>query len=590
MTPDVITTTADNVQPIYYRESGDIAAFVGMFEKGPINKPVFIKTANQFKLTFGRATNSNYNDWYQVYNYLQYANGIWVNRSSGDYTFNASSIGPIDVINDDDEFREKESTIVVPSNEYFTFVAQTAGEWGNLLSVAVITKVDWDLNVPLKGNTKARDVFPSFKEDYYGFVIFRKDQVVESFFKTSTNIDQINDESNYIYVKSRLSAYSNAFYDENYMHFNGNFDYFNGNEYLYNGNYDISADGDIFLIDGNYALVDGNSGVQLVRSYYGDNIIKLNGGANSVPSSILFKESHEILKHVDNYDIDIIIGNDIDNALAVDIAETRKDCIAFIGIPAIYLTFLEIFQFGIKKIFHLEDHRELLIKQQFFGFNKSEDVYVEIDKYLDSIPFSQYVHFTMNAKQQLDPFTNKYRAINIAGDIAGLKAKSSYDSPWTVAAGLERGIIKNMYKMLIQVDDRRKKIYYRNGLNFVEDGALMTQKTYTTIPTSFNRVNVRALFNHVEKIVARNLRLHLFKENTVDLRGMITSEVKRFLENVKASRGIDWGRVEVHPDKNDPNAIVVDVYIKPIYVAEYIQLRMKNVGTDTVSNILSSTL
>jgi len=65
------------------KQSDEIAAFVGIFEKGPIDTPVYITNPDTFKFTFGRGIDDFRSDWFQVYNYLQYSSGIWVVRSGG---------------------------------------------------------------------------------------------------------------------------------------------------------------------------------------------------------------------------------------------------------------------------------------------------------------------------------------------------------------------------------------------------------------------------------------------------------------------------------------------------------------------------
>jgi len=126
------------------------------------------------------------------------------------------------------------------------------------------------------------------------------------------------------------------------------------------------------------------------------------------------------------------------------------------------------------------------------------------------------------------------------------------------------------------------------GCNIVENSILLTQRTFITKSTSFDRINVRSLFNHVEKEVIKYLREYIFEENTLYTRRQITYEVKRILEEARSNRGIQAGYVEVHPSQSNPNEITVDVYIKPIYMVEYIHLRMNNVGTNTISQIISS--
>ena len=61
-----------------------IAVYAGNFSKGPMETFKPIDSVESFVEIFGLPNNINYNDWYQVYNYLQYDNGaIYVNRIGG---------------------------------------------------------------------------------------------------------------------------------------------------------------------------------------------------------------------------------------------------------------------------------------------------------------------------------------------------------------------------------------------------------------------------------------------------------------------------------------------------------------------------
>ena len=588
----VTTNTYQNVLPNFLDStSTDIAAFVGVFEKGPIDKPIFINSAIQFKEIFGRATKWNYNDWYQVYNYLQYSNKIWVTRSAGKFTFNASTSGSLNfLINNKDDFYNNIANIKIPDNEYFEFIAKTPGSWGNILSVGFITKLEYDLNVEVYKGHLAQDLFTFFEDSYFGIIIFRKNIPIEIYYKSWDEIDEINTESRYIYLKKRTESLRNAMYDENYNSFNGNTYFIEGEKRFIDGNYDFSADGLIYLVDGNYHYIDGNEYQELIRPHFGETIIKLYGGEDSYPDKREFAASHEIYYHLEDYNFDLFIGNDIANELAVELAEHRRDCIAYIAIPAVYLTFYEFLHFGNKNILHSEDQRTIAVTKELWGIKNTSELIKKIDEYINTMQESQYVHFTLNSKVQFDKFSNKMIRVNLAGDIAGLKSRQSYVQQWHPGAGMEKGLIKNMEKTYLFFNTKQKKDYHKRGLNFVENERLMTQRTFTTVPSSFNRVNMRYLFNKIEKITRYFLRYYIFEENTLKLRSRIAFEIKRFLIDVKTSRGITWGRVEVHPDKKDPHAIVIDVYVRPVGIAEYIQLRMKNIGTNTISDVLSNTI
>jgi len=140
--------------------------------------------------------------------------------------------------------------------------------------------------------------------------------------------------------------------------------------------------------------------------------------------------------------------------------------------------------------------------------------------------------------------------------------------------------------MYINLNDAQQKEYYKKGLNFVQNNVLMSQKTYYTRPSSFDRVNVRSLFNHLEKETALLLNRFVFEENTIGVRQSIATQLKRYLEDIRLNRGITDGRVHVYPNDDNPNEIIVEIYVKPAYVAEFIILRMTNAGTTDIVTLL----
>ena len=52
-----------------------IAVFTGNFSRGPMFKQINVDTVEDFVTIFGEPTDSNYNDWFQIYNFLQYGSG-----------------------------------------------------------------------------------------------------------------------------------------------------------------------------------------------------------------------------------------------------------------------------------------------------------------------------------------------------------------------------------------------------------------------------------------------------------------------------------------------------------------------------------
>lgn len=606
--PSVITQTIDKSHYLP-NFTNEVACFAGYFEKGPINTPIFITSISEFKFIFGRGIDLHHNDWYQVYNYLQYASGIWVTRTSGNQYTNSSNETPI-FINSKNDFKDQKDYIKTLG---LRFLAQTPGEWGNLLSVAVISYDQWDNNEEIYKGIFPKNIFTYFEPGYVGVCVFRKDKLVERFYKTDETFDEINDESKYIYTKfnktlndiqTRIDCNNTSVYVIIDLNKTIELDFSNDLNKTYQlliKDYitllDCNAGEKITIYDLNIVLTlpflnDLNLDSTLESNkdyytYYGDNIIKLSGGGTSFPTAVDISESYNLFENKASYDIDIVIGNDKYNNAAVDLVESRRDAIAFIGIPTSFVTFLKL-DMGIgnpQELAYTQSGLIIAINETSIPYKITDTVLEEFNNYIESIPNSQFVHFTMHVKEQYDGFSGKNKLVNIAGDTSGLKSQASLISPWTASAGLERGRIKNIESLYIDIKDTDS--YYKKGLNYIQNNILMTQKTFYTKASSFNRVNVRSIFNHVEKETEKLLRYYIFEENTYRIRGIIASTVRKYLEDVKANQGIDAGRVHVHGTGNE---ILVDVYIKPKYVAEYIQLRMTNIGSETISNYLSNTL
>jgi hypothetical protein len=524
--PSVITQTIDQTHylPNFTNEVG---CFVGFFERGPVDSPVFITNINEFKFIFGRGVDLHHNDWYQVYNYLQYASGIWVCRTSGVQKANATNEESL-LFNNKNEFDELYESL---DTQNIKIMAQTPGTWGNLLSVGIISHDDWENNTEIINGVFPKDIFTFFESDYVGLCVFRNNKIVESYYKTIDSLIDINDESKYIYV-----------------------------------NYNDALN---------------------INNIFSNGVISLTSGTSAFPTDIDIQNSYDLFESPDYYDIDIIIGNDKNNNAAVKLAETRRDCIAFIGIPTVFVEYLKLLMGpnNLPESIYSNSGLVLAVQETIITKRMNDKLLNKYNEYVTSITESQFVHFTMHVKEQFDGFSGKNKLVNFAGDIAGLKSEASLRQPWSVGAGVERGRIKNINNVYFNMKDTDS--YYKKGLNYIQNNVMATQKTFSTKKSAFSRIGTRSLFNHLEKEVQKLLRYYVFEDNTYRVREIIASTVRKYLEDIKSDNGIDAGRIHVHGENNE---IIVDIYVKPKYVTEYIQLRMRNVGAETITNLLSNTL
>ncbi|EMV9618708.1 phage tail sheath subtilisin-like domain-containing protein [Campylobacter coli] len=166
-----------------------------------------------------------------------------------------------------------------------------------------------------------------------------------------------------------------------------------------------------------YILVSVNESVQgKPKTCLGEDLLKLSNGMDSTPVIDDIIDAYTIFDNKEEIDVDILICNETYPKAATDIAITRGDCIAFMGAPKSCSV----------------GYKSTIANQKTLDFRKS----LNID--------SKYVTLCSNYKYQYCAELGGYRWVNLAADIAGLKAQTNYNQAnWYAAAGLNRGLIKN---------------------------------------------------------------------------------------------------------------------------------------------------
>lgn len=320
-------------------------------------------------------------------------------------------------------------------------------------------------------------------------------------------------------------------------------------------------------------------GVNQVAKYHGNVFSFLNAtdsGVGIQADDLL--TAYEVFNNKEELDIDIIIGNEIDDGIsAKNLAESREDCIAFIGIP--YVDGMG---------------RTICVNQ------KAADATAKIVDYRTTINYnSMWCSLIGNYKRQYDRYNDVYRWLNLAGDCAGLRAATNYenDTFWA-AAGLTRGQIKNVSKLAYSPNHTQRGTLYTNGVNPVvnfpgQGVVLWGQKTMLDRSSSFDRVNVRGLFNKIERALAKMSKYEVFEFNDAYTRNRIVATFKPYLSTIQANRGIQDFLVVCDTTNNTAdvisrNQLIVDIYIKPTYAAEFIHLHFINAGTNDFSTLVTN--
>ena len=191
--------------------------------------------------------------------------------------------------------------------------------------------------------------------------------------------------------------------------------------------------------------------------------------------------------------------------------------------------------------------------------------------------------FDSGWKYIYDRFADKYRYVPLNGDVAGLCASvTANGTPWFSPAGLNRGAIRGAVKLAYSPTKTERDALYQKRINPVtslpgQGIVLFGDKTALASPSAFDRINVRRLFNVIEKTIGNAAKGVLFELNDEFTRNNFKNVVEPFLRGIQAERGITDFLVVCDTTNNtgaiiDANEFKADFYIKPARSINFITL------------------
>lgn len=464
---------------------------------------------------------------------------------------NYEYLGNSVVIENATDFETKEPSIAFTdsTDSKLKIIARSPGAWSADLEIAIATPSAFAQTIPsfAFSGIALDELFeyaPTGTE--IGIIVKLNAEIVETwtvdfdatardFNNKSTYVENvINSKSSYIFVKDNTANASDI------------------KDYLY-------------TIGGSSTSTSGST-------------ISLVYGANSTVGIDDLADGYDLFSNKEEIDIDIIIGNELDYGVSCkNLADTRKDCIGFIGAP---------YESSVGQ-------KSATAVSNLIAWRNGSGAYTS-----NNINYNNmFVVSCGNYKYQYDRYNDKYRWINIAGDIAGLRAQTSQNrASWWASAGLERGQVKNVTKLAFNPTQGQRDLLYKSSINpivsFPGQGSVMWgQKTLLAKPSSFDRVNVRGLFNTMERALSKMAKFQIMEFNDGFTRNRIVSMIKPYLSSVQAGRGIQDYLVICDESNNTAdiisrNQLIVDIYIKPTYVSEFIILRFTNAGTNSFSEVI----
>lgn len=182
-----------------------------------------------------------------------------------------------------------------------------------------------------------------------------------------------------------------------------------------------------------------------------------------------------------------------------------------------------------------------------------------------------------------DTFNSKWLWLPKAAFGAAIMARTdNVANTWDAPAGTTRGIISS-YAQKFTLDKADIGYLYDRNINtsLVVPGVgsvMWGQKTAQLKATALDRINVRRLLIYLENSIEPMLQDFLFELNTSRTQQRISSLVSSFLGDVTAGGGLTGYKVVCDASNNTPdvvnnNQLMVDIYVQPTKVIEFITLK-----------------
>ena len=196
---------------------------------------------------------------------------------------------------------------------------------------------------------------------------------------------------------------------------------------------------------------------------------------------------------------------------------------------------------------------------------------------------SSYGVMDDNWKLVRNRYSDKNCWIPCNASVAGLHAQTHIkQEPWYSPAGFNRGQLKNVIKLAWNAKKAQRDSLYKASVNSIvsfpgRGTVLYGDKTQLSLPSAFDRINVRSLFNHIKEDIVYSAQANLFEFNDELTRSLFRNKNKAYLEDVQSRRGIQAFRVVCDESNNtqkviDSNEFVGSIFVQPTKSINVIKL------------------
>lgn len=176
-------------------------------------------------------------------------------------------------------------------------------------------------------------------------------------------------------------------------------------------------------------------------------------------------------------------------------------------------------------------------------------------------------------------------------------------NPWVAPAGLNRGVLtastvsptglteyyNDVQGGNLYTDNQINCIIRNPAAGYVNWG----QKTLQQKPSALDRINVARTVIYIETVLRDAAKWHVFENNTAYERMQITLQFSSFLDTILSADGIQQYSVICDESNNTPqiianNQLAINIYLWPTYTAEFIVLKTVLNGADTSVSVTTA--
>jgi phage tail sheath protein FI len=567
VSPGIVTNEVSLVSSVP-AVATSVAALVGQFNWGPVNYITPVSNEVQLVSTFSEPDNNTAESFFQGANFLSYSNNLQVLRAQGTGMLNATGSNTgiaIEVDNPTAYFDGVYQTTLASNN----YIARFPGGLGNSISVITFAngaawttaatnpasplysfanQFAWAPNTTpyvsqLTNGVVTGDEVHILVVDAGGLITGQANTVLEVYQGLSKLKDAQTATGQANYYKEVIWAQS---------------------QYIYN----------VGVPQANTVGWGNTTAQMLVAPSFGSdataNVVQFSNGNNGIVTSANLITGWGYFADPTFVSVELLItGNSnttVQNYVIQDVAAVRKDSVAFASAP--------------------------LAAAQATGQGAA---LAAVLAWGANVAYSSYAVLDTGYKYQYDKYNDVYRYIPLAGDIAGLCARTdATNAPWWSPAGLQRGVINNVVKLAYNPGQSDRNALYLAGINPVvslpgQGTLLYGDKTHLNYDSAFDRINVRRLFLVMEQQISLAARSSLFEFNDTFTRAQFVSLITPYLRTIQGQRGITAFQVVCDTTNNTPAVIdadqfVGDIYVQPARSINFILLNFVAVGTGVSFN------